>query len=162
LKTVERFDERMDEFAVRAAESFDFIQLRDREYLNWRFCDARAGTFAARLAEEDGEVLGFCVVKASSGRGYIADLLALPGRTDVVGSLIGDAIRLVRDAGGYGLDCWMTKRHAYTAILREHGFIDRRSPVPLSFRASDPARVPRCLRDPAAKIHLMTGDSDLV
>lgn len=162
LTTVDRFDERMDDFARRAAEPFDLIQLRNQGYLNWRFCDARAGRFTARLAEENGEVLGFCVVKVSRGRGCIADLLALPGRTDVVGSLIDDAIDVVRDADGYGLDCWITTRHPYAGVLRQRGFFDRRSQAPLRVRAPHRPQLLDLLLDPTATVHLAMGDSDLV
>jgi hypothetical protein len=58
--------------------------------------------------------------------GQIADLLALPGRTDVVRSLVEDALDLFREAGVELVTCWMISRHPYNGILRRYGFIDSR------------------------------------
>ena len=91
IVTASRFDARVDELFDDAASGFDFIQVRRHNYLNWRFCDPRAGPFVIRVAEEDGVMLGYAVLASIDGRGNIADLLARPGRSDVVESLVRDA-----------------------------------------------------------------------
>lgn len=68
-----------------------------------------------RVAEEDGRILGYAVLKRDRDLGYIADLLALPNRLDVVRSLVEDALRSFREADVAGVVCWMTSRHPTTA-----------------------------------------------
>ncbi len=36
---------------------------RNRDYLNWRYCDPRAGGFLVTQAEENGRLVGFSAPK---------------------------------------------------------------------------------------------------
>jgi len=163
ISTLERFDERIGGFFDEAARPFDFIVVRSADYLSWRYCDPAAGRFTIRAAEQEGKLLGYLVFKVAEGEGYIADLLALPGRSDVVRSLLEDALRLFRAAGVEQVTCWMISRHPYNGILRRYGFMDTRKDVgfgyePVNLTASEL----EFLGDPRARIHLTHGDSDWV
>lgn len=161
IVTTPRFDGRTDDLFDDAASEFDFIQVRHHDYLNWRFCDPRAGQFVVRVAEQDGVMLGYAVLTSGGGRGNIADLLARPGRGDVVESLVRDATERFDAAGVKATHCWMVKHHPYKDALRRSGFITSRrdltftyqhlrlSPDDLSF-----------LQNPSARIHMMQGDTD--
>jgi len=163
IATLERFDDRIDGFFDEAAQPFDFAVVKSKDYVNWRYCDPAAGRFTVRVAEQEGRLLGYLVLKITEGEGYIADLLALPERADVVRSLIEDAVRLFREAGVELASCWMISRHPYNPILRRYGFIDSRKDVGLRYRAvSLDERDLEFLSDPGARIHLTHGDSDWV
>jgi len=163
ITTLERFDERIGGFFDEAARPFDFIVVRSRDYLSWRYCDPAAGRFTVRAAEQEGRLLGYLVLKVAEGEGFIADLLALPGRSDVVRSLIEDALRIFREAGVEQATCWMISRHPYNAILRRYGFIDSRGDVGFKYEpATLPASELEFLDDSHARIHLTHGDSDWV
>jgi len=163
ITTLERFDDRIEGFFDEAAQPFDFVVVRSREYLNWRFCDPAAGRFTVRVAEQQEILLGYLVFKITEGVGCIADLLALPGRTDVVRSLIEDALRLFREAGVELASCWMISRHPYNDVLRRYGFSDSKKDVGFSCRAIDPdSSVVEFLDDPDARVHLTHGDSDWI
>ena len=163
INTLERFDERIGGFFDEAAKPFDFIVVRSTDYLNWRYCDPAAGRFTVRVAEQEGRLLGYLVLRVAEGEGYIADLLALPGRSDVVRSLIEDALRIFRGAGVEQVTCWMISRHPYNGILRRYGFFDSRVDVGFKY---EPTRLPaselQFLDDPRARIHLSHGDSDWI
>ena len=163
IATLERFDDRVEGFFDEAARPFEFVVVRTSDYMNWRFCDPAAGRFTVRAAEERGRLLGYLVFKITQGEGYIAELLALPGRTDVVRSLIEDALRLFREAGVDQVTCWMISRHPYNGILRRYGFIDSRRDPGFSCTTIDPdSTVVDFLTDPGARIHLTHGDSDWI
>jgi hypothetical protein len=87
--------------------------VRHRAYLNWRYADPRAGRYTIRVAEEKGELLGYVVPAVSRGKGFIADLLVLPGRLDVVAALVEDAAGHLAERGLSALRCWCAKRHPY-------------------------------------------------
>jgi GNAT superfamily N-acetyltransferase len=169
VREARRFDDGFDAFWDAASESFDFACVRDSAALNWRYADARAGRFTIHVAEDGargaGPICGFaasCVPKP--GRGYIADLLALPGRDDVAAALLERAVAALSDAGVSKIEAWLPGRHPYRALLDANGFrprgavafgvrpaIEYLSTLPMPFRD-----------DPAAAIHISAGDCDLV
>ena len=163
VTTLDRFDGRIDGFFDEAARPFEFVVVRSKDYMNWRYCDPAAGRFTVRIAEHEGRVLGYQVLKFTEGNGYIADLLALPDRIDVVRSLIEDALGLFRNAGVESVSCWMISRHPYNGILRRFGFIDSRRNVGLAYEPRDhDSTALEFLADAGARIHLTQGDSDWI
>ena len=162
LRSAERFDERTDLFWSEASRPFDFIVVRDSEYLNWRF-DPRAGTYHIRLATEGGRVLGYTVTATAYGRGYIADLLVLPARPDVLEALLRDALDRLRAAGVSSVKAWLPRRHAYRGVFERFGFRPRGPAVAFAFeshRAS--AEELRFLHEPRLTMHVSLSDSDVV
>jgi hypothetical protein len=163
IRTVERFDGRIDAFFEQAAQQFDLIQVRDAAYLNWRLCDPRGGPFLVRIAERDGEILGYCAMLASESRPAIVDLLALPGRLDVVRSLVEDAVAEFRRRGAPAVSLRTVRRHPHNDVLRRLGFLDRNAVAVASFRAiTVDGAASTLLRDPACRVHLTYADSDNV
>jgi hypothetical protein len=163
IAALERFDERIDDFFDEAARPFDFLVVRSRDYMNWRYCEPAAGRFTIRVAEQEGRILGYLVFKISGGNGYIADLLALPERLDVVRSLIEDALRLFREARAEMVSCWMIARHPYNGLLRRYGFVNSQRDVGFVYKAVtlDPKAL-EFLEAATARIHFMHGDSDWI
>jgi GNAT superfamily N-acetyltransferase len=163
LSTLSRFDARIEPFFEEASRPFDFIQVRSTDYLNWRYCDPRAGRFTVRAAEERGRILGYAVAHMAGERGSILDLLALPDRVDVARSLVEDALGALEEAGVSAVDCWCVAEHPYSEIFRRCGFIDTRRRSNFYYRPTGRRTVDlRFLRDPGARIHLTQGDSDVV
>ena len=163
LRQVPRFDERIDALWDEASRPFHFIVARDRERLNWRYADPRAGLFMLRLAEQDGRILGYSVLRVSHGTGHIADLLVLPGRVDVLCSLLRDALAIFRSQGLAKVEVWCATHHPYRETLRRCGFLLKWRTVPLTLNIYHPERFdPAFLSDRRAAIHLMAGDTDLV
>jgi hypothetical protein len=157
-----RFDERIHVLYREAARQFDLILARNKDYLNWRYCDPRAGTFRLRVAESEGRILGYTVLAASKGRAQVADVLALPDRLDVVASLLDDAIAYAVASKAGMLECWCPTHHPYKSVLLGRGFQSKRT-IKLTYLA---LRAPRAevdfLADRKAAIHFQLGDTDLV
>jgi len=116
-----------------------------------------------QLAEQDGLVLGYAVLRVSGGGAYIADLLALPERRDVAAGLVADAIAHARKAGAERIECWLSARHVYRSVLEKIGLKERLVRNAMAFA---PLRTPleglTPLLDPNAAVHLVMGDADLV
>jgi hypothetical protein len=163
IDTLERFGDRTDRFFDEAARPFDFLVVRRQDFMNWRYCDPAAARFTVRVAEREGSILGYLILKISEGEGYIADLLALPGRVDVVRSLIDDALRIFREAGVERVHCWMIARHPYNAVLRRYGFMDSGSKIGFTYMADNlDDEALAFVAEPGARIHLTHGDSDWI
>jgi GNAT superfamily N-acetyltransferase len=157
------FDERIDDFCREALGPFGFAIERNRDYLNWRYCDAAAGPYIVNVAEQEGRVLGYSAMRvAPQGRARIADLLALPERSDVAASLAAAAMADGREAGAERIECWLPSRHVYRPLLERLGFRQRSVRDAMAF---GPLRTPleelTPLLDPNGAIHLAMGDTDL-
>ena len=165
VRRVAQFDERIDAFWEVASRPFELIIVRRREYLNWRFADERGGRFAIHVAEQGDALLGYIVVRISHGRGYIADILTLPDRNDVVSSLVADGLAWLDANGASAVECWLPGRHPYWAAIREHGFSHKRKNAKFSVRPAleyeSQYQMP-FVHDPQAALHITIGDSDLV
>jgi hypothetical protein len=157
-----RFDERVDAFWTETAAQFDLIIARTQDMLNWRYCDPRAGMFVIRTAEEQGRLLGYAVLRVTNGTGHIADLLALPGRTDVAQSLVVDALDYFQGRAVPSVQCWCATRHPYEQLLASLGFVNKRRTIHLDWVAftSKPDRA--VLKSDRLALHYMAGDTDLV
>ncbi len=156
------FDDQADEFFARAAEPFDFVVARSKDYLNWRYADARSGEFAIRTVEQHRQVLGYSVLRMSNGRGHVADLLVLPDRDDVLDCLLADALDYFRAAQAPVVEYWTPAHHPYLETVRGHGFVRYRRTVPFLWKDRRASGGLEFLLRPDAALHLMAGDSDLV
>jgi hypothetical protein len=162
ITTVDRFDDRSDAFCEEASRPFDFIIVRNKELLNWRYADRRAGDFTIRLATEGDRVLGYCALRVTNGKGHIADLLALPGRPDVVAALARDAVHQLRGRVPV-IECWLFENHPYAATLNSCGFLGRRHRRQLTYEAvAVPLSEIELLSDKSSVAHLSVGDIDIV
>jgi hypothetical protein len=163
LTSVPRADERFDAFFENAAQGFELIQERTAAYLNWRYCDQRAGPFLLRAAEERGAIAGYAALGLRDPHVELADLLALPGRLDVAAALLDDCVRVARERRASAVHCWLPRRHPYGALLRSAGFLSR----PVTFTAAYSSLTPEApelafLDEPDARVHVMLGDFDHV
>ena len=164
ISRIARFDDRIDAFCDAATRPFALVHKRTATSLNWRYCDPRSGRFTTWLAEEHGTVLGYIVLIIKRQTGYIADLLALPGRLDVVHSLVRRAIGALKDGGALTMRCRIPAAHPYTGALRLHGLMP--DPAWDGGAIYRPARLSSdalaLLDDPDLPTHVMLGDSDHV
>jgi hypothetical protein len=157
------FDQRFDTLFESAAGSFDVISDRAAAFLRWRYGDRRAGPFVVRVVADGDRLLGYAILRPGAPRAYLADLLALPGRLDVVEALVADAVEGARRAGAAGIECWLPRRHPYRRALRRQGFFDSRRDAGVQYHGVDaPAAALQVLQDPRARVHYTIGDTDLV
>ena len=165
VREIDSFDERVDRLWEEASPSFDFVLLRDAEFLNWRYCDARAGRFTRFAAEQDGRLLGYAVAQVSYGRGYLSDVLVRPGRLDVLDSLLAHATGRLKQAGVAVAIAWCATLHPYGPVLQRHGWLVRPTRTrDLSYRPLHRGAETKLafLQDPQTRIHFTTGDVDVV
>jgi len=164
VREVACFDERIDGFLPEATSPFDYALLRTREFLNWRYADARAGLFHIKLAELGGRIAGYTVLRETGGRAYLADLMALPEHLEAVRALARAAMAHFRRAGASRVECLIAANHPYRKPLASAGFVGRRRrKTPLTFQPlhATPEQI-ASLSDADLRIHLMVGDSDIV
>ena len=163
IATIDQFDASVSEFWASASQDFDFIPVRDRDYLNWRYCDPRAGGFTVRAATMDGRLDGYLVLKFRDGRAHVVDVLARSGRLDVVERLIWDAVRVARQRSADAVACQLPVGHPYWKTVQRAGFFDTGGRWDFGgfALAMDPAPLD-IIEQPGTRIHVTRGDTDLV
>jgi len=163
ISAVDSFDERADTLWSKAQSQFLFGIVRSSAHLNWRYADPRAGDYVILAAEEGNRWLGYIVLRATANAGYIADLLALPDRNDVVESLLSAATDRFRAGGQRRIECWSEAHGVYRWAQDRAGFNKLRRTIGIGFR---PIRVSpeeaAFLGDPTASVLFTAGDTDLV
>lgn len=160
IETPAQFDDRIGRFADEATRPYDFIDAHDKEFLNWRYCDPRAGRWIVHTAEAEGRVLGYITYRISNGRGFVGGLLALPNRLDVVDGLVREAMRSLQRQGIAEIQCWSTPQHPYRGVLRQLGIEKKRWTMTLVINAAEEEFT--FLEEPSAAVHILAGDTDLV
>ncbi len=162
------FDDRIGGFWNRVQDHYGFIVERTKDYLNWRYCDPRGGDYIVKIAEGNGEVLGYIVARINTYRkdypiGYIVDLLTLPGRLDVADALVRESVRDFDELNINTTKCQMVEGHPYQRILEKCGFMKSRSRIQVFFSLSESAtgkELEKMLKCSANRIHFMYGDYD--
>ena len=162
ISTATSFDSRIDAFWEEASKPFDFIVVRTRDYLNWRYCDVRSGISEVLIAEQDGLVIGYAALRVTRIAGHIVDLLSLPGHLEVASALVREALVRFRRAGVPTVESWLPTHHPYAELFREGGFTFKNA-MPFTYC---PMRTGGAylsfLDEPGAAVHLAAGDLDLV
>ncbi len=99
------FDESFDDLFERVAAVVTCLAEKDAAFLGWRYGpeapQAPVTVLGVKSRGSGGRLLGYAVLKAASkGQdGYVLDLMALPGRPDVVRALLREIVRYFREVG---------------------------------------------------------------
>jgi hypothetical protein len=102
VETLDGFDDSFDDLFERIAAVVPCLAEKDAAFLRWRYGPGSPQAPVTVLGvRSGGRLLGYAVLKAvSHGQdGYILDLMALPGRQDVVQSLLRETVRSFRRMG---------------------------------------------------------------
>ncbi len=167
VTTVNKFDERINRFWNKVSDHYNFIIQKNITYLNWRYCDHRAGNFHIKQIEgNDNEILGYCVLSINQTQnnykiGYIIDLLSLPERLDVADALIKDVVGFFDRKRINIVNSLVVKNHPYEVILERHGFLNSRFELKLFSRQLNQQEILGIVKtSPPSKIHFSYGDID--
>jgi len=165
VQNIESFSETDDTLYHKVSSDFDLMAVRDHQFLNWRYCDPRGGSYIVRGVREDGKLLGYVVFKIESeNQLIIADMLADPDRLEVISLLVTDVLNQGQYYGTESVICCLPKNHQYERSLREMGFVSKprmtgNMPMRMIWfpRSSQDLSI---LSSPGPVCHIMLGDTD--
>jgi len=168
IYSIENFDDRFNDFWSKIGDDYDFIIVRDNSYLNWRYMDVRGGKSLVYVYEEKGEIIGFVVLKINRHdpdypEGYIADIIALPERSDVAERLLAKSVKFFNGNNINAVYCLNIKGHPFEKLLRRAGFVDSRNRLYFIielFDVGDEWKV--FLSASAHRLHFQYGDTDWI
>jgi GNAT superfamily N-acetyltransferase len=167
IKRLDRFDERADDLWEEVSVDHDFICDRKADYLNWRYCDPRAGDFITMIAEgDDEELLGYSILRVNRYLegypvGYIVDLLGRPRRMDVIEALAAHSLEYFDTNNVNIVNCLVAKGHPHEKALKSLGFVDSRVKIRIFIDEYERKSLfKRIVRSPPSRIHFSWGDHD--
>ena len=129
---VERFDREIEVFWNKVKEDYNFITERTCEYLNWRYNDSRGGKYVVKQAVEEGEVIGYVVLRinhydSDNPRGYVVDLCTFRNRLDCAAALLAEAAVFFRLNQVDLIESMIVKGHPYERVLKQFNYLDDRN-----------------------------------
>lgn len=161
-----------DELFARASENFDVIVVRDSDYLNWRYCDHRAGDFIVRTARQDGRLAGYMVMRDETKDGSrflnIVDCLVDPRSPDVLTLLLLDCISLAKEMNIETVLCCLPEGHPYGKFLTDVGFLSQvrytgnSQMKVIALERAGAGSLLAALTRKGLRTHIMLGDTDWV
>ena len=112
---------------AKVSNDYKIIVVRDKEYLNWRYVDVPDVDYAIYLAEKEGQILGYTVLKCENQQGLIFgrifELIAPISQEQVAQSLILRAVEFFNEEKADLVIYRMIGNKALRRILRKSGFI---------------------------------------
>jgi hypothetical protein len=127
VREVTGFPEGTDDLWQRAAAPHTLIPVRDRQYLNWRYCDCPTRKYRIHVAESDGKLVGYLVhrvfEKDGMKIGALMDVLVDPGQKNAVHALLGSGISALREQKVDAVMSLMQRDDFYYPALRRWGFV---------------------------------------
>ena len=139
IRKIHRFDERINVFWDNIKDSYNFIVEKNKDYLNWRYCDPRGGNYTVLQAESQGQILGYIVLRINKVKpeypvGYIIEVIALRDRNDVVEELVSSAVDYFYERNINVVQAMIIQGNIYERLLFRHGFLDTRRKSFISYR----------------------------
>ncbi|MBN2334317.1 hypothetical protein JXL21_02075 [Candidatus Bathyarchaeota archaeon] len=124
---LKKFDDSVDEFWNKVSQRYNYIVVRDKAYLNWRYCDRRGGSYKILMAKSGESIAGFIVLRINRydeeySKGYIVDYLIDPQHPAVLGSLLSHSMSYFKDNNVNLVRSWNVMNDAYRQFS-PYGFL---------------------------------------
>ncbi|RCV66160.1 Acetyltransferase (GNAT) domain-containing protein [Methanophagales archaeon] len=127
ISKIVSFDNRINDFWNNISSDYKIIVVRNQEYLNWRYINRPDRNYTIYLAEEEGVICGYmvlrCVKEQDLSSGYIIDIIAPLDRSEVIHSLLSEAIKYFKEERVDVILCTMIVDKIFYKIFRKNGFI---------------------------------------
>jgi hypothetical protein len=167
IQQIYAFDERFDVFWDEIKDFYDFIVVRDSEYLQYRYFDKRSGEHVAFAVEKDGKIYGYSVLRINDidpeyPKGIVLDFLVLNGESAIADSLCKAVIEYFRGQNVNYILYWAVEGHVNESIFRKNDFLLLSDPYNkwISFNNDGYERWDELILVPSTRMFLQIGDSD--
>jgi hypothetical protein len=161
------FGDEVDVFWEQIKSSLDFAVIRDRKYLNWRYCDNRAGDFKVVTASKNGELVGYSVLRVnrydpSYPVGYVADMMTIPTEPAAQSMLLDDAVRYFDDEQINCVHFWAVKGSSLMKTALRYGFVPAPNKFLMWFSSRNSFKMDFLAGSPCERLHFALGDTDWI
>jgi hypothetical protein len=136
IRKIQQFDDKINDFWKEISNEYEIIVQRDKTYLDWRYVNHPEVRYSIYLATEGKRIVGYCVLREMAEEnlriGRIVDILGFTSPHNVVGQLIRMAVANFRENKLDCVQCFISEKHPYKAMLWKAGFVPY-PPSPTAF-----------------------------
>lgn len=169
VNEIKGFSEEFNRFWNETKDEYSFIIKRDKQFLNWRYCDLRGGKYSVFQAVKNDELLGYIVLRINKinpdyPQGYIIDLMTRTECPKAMESLLEYAVDYFSNNQINIVHFIFPEDTQKTHLLNKYGFLDRRSNFVVFFNSKDNSYDVDGFITAAAsrKVHFSFGDLDFI
>jgi GNAT superfamily N-acetyltransferase len=127
ITRIPSFDERINGLWEKVSNDYEIMVVRDKEYLNWRYRDIPDLDYAIYVAEREGQILGYTVLRCQEQKrlvfGRIFELVVPSGHEEVAQALILKAIEFFKEKKADLVIYRMIANKTVGKTFRKSGFI---------------------------------------
>lgn len=167
ITKVLKFDSSFDDFLIKTGRDYDFMIYRSRDYLNWRYCDKRAGNFQIYSAKgAEGETLGIIVLiinnyDPNNPVGFISEIITIDKRIDVADALIKEGKKFFFENDVNLVTYLIPENHPYEGVIKKQGFIYSRVNINLFYQQFKEPKISELFGSKLPEIFFSWGDLDV-
>jgi predicted acetyltransferase len=126
-----------NDFWDESKQAYDFILIRDKKYLQWRF-NAGPNDYTILFLRRNEKIIGYIVYRIKSNDRYknlaIADYLFLPNHEKHLSLLLYEILKIAKKEKIDTLSAWCVKNNNYNKAFIKSGFIKRDAVPVISFQ----------------------------
>jgi hypothetical protein len=165
---IDHFDDTYDIFWNKIKNNYSFILEKNKEYLNWRYCDPRSGSYIIKVAKQGEQIVGYIILRINRydkkyPRGYIVDLMSLPNFYDVSYMLVQNALRYFEEKNVNVITAYFVENSKYEDILKTSGFIKVPNIMHIFYQhLNNDINIEELIREDPNKLQLTMGDTDWI
>jgi len=166
VEKVDRLGPDFDVFWEQVSKKFDYIGVRNSEYLNWRYADPRAGNYSIYLAKINDEIVGYMVICINGyikeyPVGFIVDLLTNPETVEAAYPLLDEAQKYFDENNVNIVNSLVVKDGVFETSFSRKGFLDSRVRLKVFLRPVSEIKIFDILSAfRPERVHFTWGDHD--
>ena len=147
---------------------YRFAATRTSDYLNWRYCDPRAGGYEIRKTYTGDKLTGYCVFRANRHKaeypvGFITELVTAPRRPDVAHTLVQSVDDWMSDADVNIVNFQGMEASPTFKVLESHGYLNTRIKITILLKPLVPLQeLDSILGGDPRRIMISWGDHDVL
>jgi hypothetical protein len=154
VEEINKFDQEVDKFLKAVYGDYNYMIIRDTEYINWKYSTKGVGDYRKFIVKENGKLVGYAVLRANRYNkkypvGYIVELMTRKHRPELTSPLVEKALNYFSATGVNIVNFLTVKNHPYIDVLKGFGFIDSRVKINMY--------IPMKERHPAVEVLLRSG-----
>jgi len=160
------FPDEINDFYNEVSKNYDYIIRRDQDYLNWRFCDSRGGSYKIYTAMKEGKIIGYLAAIINEFNreypvGYISDLLVLDGEEDAGIYLVQHALKYFKERDVNIVNFLAVRGSQNERIIRRNEFLNSKIKIGLFYSYLSNSKLKDLIEkiDPK-RVHISWSDTD--
>ena len=124
---IDEYGSDINDFCSKIIDEYNFIFIRNKDYLNWRYCRSDIINYKNFIAIEKDEIIGYMVIKIENKdnykTGYIIDILINGDHYNSGYELLNEAIKYFKNNGVNFVYWTIMENNLFIKIANYFGFI---------------------------------------